>query len=159
MHQPFYDRHGKEFLLPEGETVHWRPSVYGYLNVDGKTLMIKDGRDAKVWEFPGGGINEDETIVEALKREYQEETGYKVRPVGDAPIWVICRNFYSKGYGKYFRSLLMLYRVELVDDARSLLPTNEVDSEEEISAMEWVPDAELSVANCHLMWKEFLESR
>jgi len=54
----------------------FRPSVYGVLIENGKVLLSKqwDGYD-----FPGGAIEIDETIEEALTREFWEETGLKVK--------------------------------------------------------------------------------
>ncbi len=54
----------------------WQPSVYGVLIEKGKVLMSKqwDGYD-----FPGGGVEIDETLEEALKREFFEETGLTIK--------------------------------------------------------------------------------
>ena len=53
----------------------FRPSVYGILIENNKILLSKqwDGYD-----FPGGGIKIHETIEQALKREFIEETGIEV---------------------------------------------------------------------------------
>lgn len=50
----------------------WRPSVYGVAIRDDKVLLVPqwDGYD-----FPGGGMEIGETIDEAFKREFWEETG------------------------------------------------------------------------------------
>ena len=53
----------------------YRPSVYGVLIENNQVLLSKqhDGYD-----FPGGGIEIDETIHEALRREFFEETGFQI---------------------------------------------------------------------------------
>ena len=48
-------------------------------NVRGQVLMIKSPR--RDWEFPGGQVEEGETLTHALEREVLEETGMVVRPV------------------------------------------------------------------------------
>lgn len=154
----FYDRFGKEMELPVGETVSWRPSVYGLLEKDGKALMIKDGFGYPAWEFPGGGIAQNEEVVDALVREFQEETGYKVRPLGNGPIWVGCRNFFNNSKGIYVRSLLMLYRVELVSDAREPLAlTDEDEGAENITHVEWIDFKGIDKSEIHSMWHKVLE--
>ena len=60
------------------EELEFRPSVYGVLIENKKILLVKqwDGYD-----FPGGGINIDETIHQALTREFFEETGWTIKPI------------------------------------------------------------------------------
>ena len=48
-------------------------------NARGQVLMIKSPR--RDWEFPGGQVEEGETLTHALEREVLEETGMVVRPV------------------------------------------------------------------------------
>ena len=40
---------------------------------DGKILLIRGPR--RGWEFPGGQVEEGENLIEAFRREVQEETG------------------------------------------------------------------------------------
>ena len=47
-------------------------------NTQGQVLMIKSPRYGD-WEFPGGQVEESETIPHALEREVFEETGIVVR--------------------------------------------------------------------------------
>jgi len=60
----------------EVSKMKFRPSVYGVLVEDNKVFLSKqfDGYD-----FPGGEMEIDETIEEALKREFKEETGIEVK--------------------------------------------------------------------------------
>lgn len=47
-------------------------------NAHGQVLMIKSPRYGD-WEFPGGQVEEGETLTHALEREILEETGITVR--------------------------------------------------------------------------------
>jgi 8-oxo-dGTP diphosphatase len=48
-------------------------------NSQGRVLMIKSPR--RDWEFPGGQVEESETLTHALEREVFEETGMIIQPV------------------------------------------------------------------------------
>jgi len=46
----------------------------------GKILMVQQNKEEykKLWDFPGGKVEENEDIITAAKREVKEETGYSV---------------------------------------------------------------------------------
>jgi ADP-ribose pyrophosphatase YjhB (NUDIX family) len=53
--------------------------VGGFLGVDGKVLMVQQGRgDERYWLLPGGGVRFGEPLAHALIRETQEELGLRV---------------------------------------------------------------------------------
>ena len=56
-----------------------RNSARSIILRDGKVAMIHSLRD-DYYKFPGGGIEKDETPVEAMIRETREEAGLVVRP-------------------------------------------------------------------------------
>jgi len=72
------DKFGGEHLVEESELVD-TTRVYGVLIKDNKILMVKDPRHgSRVWELPGGGVDEGETPDQALVREFKEETGLEI---------------------------------------------------------------------------------
>ncbi|MBI2004121.1 NUDIX domain-containing protein [Candidatus Pacearchaeota archaeon] len=81
-----------------------------------KYLILKRKLHWSGWEFPKGGINDNEEIMDAVKREIKEETGR-------SPLNVQSHNFYGKY--KYDKKVLgrkfigqtfSLYSAELKDD-------------------------------------------
>ncbi|MEC4019205.1 NUDIX hydrolase [Streptomyces sp. H27-D2] len=53
---------------------------------DGKVLLLHRTADdylGGLWELPSGGVDGGETLLQALHREVQEETGLRVTEVGD----------------------------------------------------------------------------
>lgn len=65
-----YDRNGNAFV---------RPSVRGIIIRDGKIGMVHS-LSSHYYKFPGGGIEEGETKLEALAREVKEEAGLILIP-------------------------------------------------------------------------------
>lgn len=72
-----HDNHGRKYSVSSDKLV-FRPSVYGLLIEDGKVLLSRqwDGYD-----FPGGGVDIDESLEEGVVREFFEETGLEVKPL------------------------------------------------------------------------------
>lgn len=58
-------------------------------NSDGEILLVQEGKDHNKgkWDFPGGGWENNESIIECVKREVLEETGYLTKPEGMVRIW------------------------------------------------------------------------
>ncbi|MCK5211797.1 NUDIX domain-containing protein [Candidatus Parcubacteria bacterium] len=106
------DSDNNKFEIDSNKLI-FRPSVYGFLIEDNKILLSKqwDGYD-----FPGGGINIHETIEEALKREFFEETGINIKLLQ----LVHCETSFfhpshSKRYkGEYWNCPLIYYLVKKV---------------------------------------------
>lgn len=64
--------------------------VVGVLERDGAFLMIQRSETVRapgMWCFPGGAIEADETPAEAIVREFREEVGLVIEPVGRLWEW------------------------------------------------------------------------
>lgn len=58
--------------------------VGGILERNGKYLLVQEAQ-AKChgkWNIPAGGLDAGETLIEGMKREVREESGFKVEPTG-----------------------------------------------------------------------------
>lgn len=51
-----------------------------------KSLEERGAKDHHGWDFPGGGLEPDEPIMDALAREVREETGLQVNVI--SPVYV-----------------------------------------------------------------------
>lgn len=65
-----YDPNGKAFV---------RPSVRGIIIRDGKVAMVHSLK-YDYYKFPGGGMEDGESLEESLLREVSEESGLQVIP-------------------------------------------------------------------------------
>ena len=59
----------------------FRPAIYGVLIQDGQVLLVRAPQTfLGVVGFPGGGIELGEAPLDALRREFTEETGLEIEP-------------------------------------------------------------------------------
>ncbi len=60
------------------------PAVQGLLVRDGKVLLGRRGIEPALgsWDLPGGFLEEGEEPLDGLRREFLEETGLEVEPLG-----------------------------------------------------------------------------
>lgn len=130
-----HDMHNNEFKVVV-DKLTFRPSVYGVLLNEGKVLLSKqwDGYD-----IPGGGVHIHETIKEALKREFFEETGVKVELI--KPIYCDTSFFiptYSKSNKKEHWNCVLIYY--LVRKVGGYLSKDNLDEEEQeyVDMPEWI---------------------
>ncbi len=73
------------------------------VNAAGKVLMLKSPRYGD-WEFPGGQVEEGETIPHALEREIFEETGIVARVISLEPVCKI-RKEENRSNGDHSREI------------------------------------------------------
>jgi ADP-ribose pyrophosphatase YjhB (NUDIX family) len=59
------------------------PGVQGILERDGRVLLARRAHEPRRghWDLPGGFVEETEQPLDALRREFREETGLEVEPV------------------------------------------------------------------------------
>lgn len=91
----------------EKEEVQLRVGAYGILAKDNKVLVIQ--AHLSLWEFPGGSPEEGESLLNALKREFKEETGIELEP---KRLILERESFYSTPSGRAFHSFQHFFLVE-----------------------------------------------
>ncbi len=130
---------------PENEPVHWRVGLYPVIfSGDDKVLMIQSNFSGK-YEFPGGKMELEESIPEALARECLEETGYKIRMVSQTPVYSGEQYFYGNVSKKFYHAIHLFYEAELVDATPN---ANLIDPDSEVAKVEWLALDQLNEANC-----------
>jgi ADP-ribose pyrophosphatase YjhB (NUDIX family) len=68
--------YGGRKLVPK-EKLFFRPSAYAIIVHDGKIALVTNQSSGKYFP-PGGGVEIDETLEDALRREVREETGLEI---------------------------------------------------------------------------------
>lgn len=108
---------------------------------DGKILLCKKPKGKGVfpgqWAIVGGGVDEDETLEEALEREVQEEVGLEVTHVEPLFFWDDLQPKFNNG-----QSIGVIYMVYLV--FRCAATPGEPTINDEFEEYRWVERSELS---------------
>lgn len=122
----------KEFgTREEGVEYPERPGAYGVAIRDDEILIEKA---CLGWFLPGGGVEPDETVEEALVREVFEESGYSLRswrPISSVIEW---RNGPEKGFRQ--KKICHFFIVELGEQGEPAYPDGHVHPVEWTSVSE-----------------------
>lgn len=82
------------------------------------------------YEFPGGHLENNETLEEGLKREIKEETGITLDEKRINPFYVIkyyCKNYHGSGKNRLVEIYYyIVYCNSKYDDSKKNLDTNEI---------------------------------
>lgn len=101
----------KNIVGYDGSPVSIRLSAYAVVINEAQVLIVKN-RSEKLFDIPGGGVEIGETIQEALIREAVEEAGAVIAP--RELIYIHESYFYSRKTNKYFQSVQLFFRADLV---------------------------------------------
>ena len=146
----YRDRKGKYHKKPKEITSKKRESAYGIFIEDKKVLCVKPTW-ASLWEFPGGGKKEKESITDALKRELSEETGHELITYDKKPIQTMQTKFYADDLNKYFDSTMHFFTIKKMGTQNKDMINNK-----EIVEVAMVPIAHLTKSNTHNIHLEVL---
>ena len=122
-------------LKPEVGPRRERDCVVAVVERDGRVLLGMKAAGAEpypdTWRLPGGGIEPDESNLEALARELREETGLEL--VKAEPI--LYQEDLAKKHGELWKWRFFIYKVEA---------GGEPVAGSDLVRLEWVPKAELA---------------
>jgi ADP-ribose pyrophosphatase YjhB (NUDIX family) len=115
--------------------------VYGILrSEDRQSVLLSDEFKFGLafTKFPGGGLEFGEGVIDALKREFQEELAIQVT---DASLFYVNEAFQASAFGKDEQLLAIYY---LVDRYKGVLPPVtekrfDFDRVEDQQAFRWFP--------------------
>lgn len=126
-------------------------------NEDGKILLMKEDVSThsiptdEYWDFPGGRVQEGESVIEALGREIEEETGIKKILEPTFKTAVVSNHQIKLKSGYLLGLVLMVYNVKIEPEAKIVLNDEHLDSE-------WVSIAEAKKRLTHKYPKEFTDA-
>lgn len=91
----------------------YRVTVKGLVR-DGAERLLFVRERGETWDLPGGGLEHDESLHEALKREFREELGAEIEILADEPLIIPTWN------DKFDDPVLIIaYKVKLLTDPRA----------------------------------------
>jgi len=136
------DNTGIKQEVPVDVQIFWRPSVYAVITKGDSILMVKLPFGLR--SLPGGGMNKDESVKQALNREVLEETGYQV---SKSELFDTAERYlHIDKDDRYYHVIAMMFQVN-INEAKQVDPESMADGE--VLSMEWVKLSDLNKDNCH----------
>lgn len=132
MEQVFNDRKGNKVIKPKDKEVFQRISAYG-IAIDMDNILLVKPTWKNSLDLPGGGI-EKESILEGLKREFLEETGFHIKNLDEKPIKIKYSLFYADDLDTFFNSEMHFFRVKIISEQKTSLI-----NKKEIKICSWHP--------------------
>ncbi len=131
--------------------MEYRPNVAILLvREDGRLLVCERLKVKGAWQFPQGGVDEGETLEEALKREVEEEIGllpvsYDILEMKGGYRYVYPDNVKKKKKGKkYFDGQEQTYYRCLLHDQKAKI---DIEREpREFRATDWIKPADFQLS-------------
>jgi len=122
----YRDRKGNYHKKPKNITPKKRKSSYGIYIRNNEILLVKP-----VWtnylEIPRGGVENDENLIQALKREFLEETGFLIKKLDENPIHKTTTKFYADDLDIFYSSELNFFIIkELENQNQKLVDKTEI---------------------------------
>ena len=118
-------------------------------------ILLQRRADNELWALPGGGMDLDESVPEAARREVREETGYEVDITGLVGLYTDARHIIAYGDGEVRRQFNICLTARVVG-GRMIISDESVD-------LRWIAPEEFDTLPMHrtqrLRLAHFLEDR
>lgn len=138
--------------------------VYGILINEKNQVLISDESTENVsfTKFPGGGLEYGEGLIDALKREFMEETGMLIEVIQH----IYTTDFYEKSSFNESQILSIYYQVEAKDAMQLNIRDQIFDFTEKsregklqafrLVAIDSLQEKDLTFRTDQVAWREFL---
>ena len=101
----------------ENAEINYRENAFGIVEKNGYFLMVYTSKDRN-HSLPGGGVESGETPEEAIKREFVEEAGFKVKSAEEI-VQVHC--YWHMRDGRQVERFSHIFKIE-VDESSKMNP-------------------------------------
>lgn len=128
--------------------------VYGICVQNGKLLVIKKNGGPYInrYDLPGGSLEDRESLVVAMKREFLEETGFEVEIIKNVGITDFMLTSDWRGLADVHH-IAVYYLVKQIGG--NLIEPEQFEGQDSLGAV-WISEEDISVENASpLVWKAF----
>jgi 8-oxo-dGTP pyrophosphatase MutT (NUDIX family) len=137
-------------FLPDGRLIEPRLSAYGICVVEKRVLLVQSAFNG-LWEAPGGRADPGESPLEAMRREFSEETGFEVPDQNFLSLGVHQEYFHDEHDDQYFDSSMHFFQFRGLGKRL----TTELDPLE-VNALDWFSQEALESLPLHPVSKKFI---